>query len=175
MADVIHPRLADHCRIDGECWRWTGRCKPNGYGSITIGSMRDGTRRTGVSVHRFAYELMVGPIPVGKCVLHSCDVPDCFRPSHLFVGTHLDNARDREAKGRGASHTGVRNAAARLSDTQVMAARWLVAEGLWPEDVGRMLGLSAKQARRVCSGKRWGHLPQLPYRQRRGYRYARAT
>ena len=35
------------------------------------------------------------------CVLHTCDTPACVNPSHLFLGTKTDNAKDRDAKGRG--------------------------------------------------------------------------
>ena len=31
---------------------------------------------------------------------HTCDNPVCFNISHLFVGTPLDNMRDRDQKGR---------------------------------------------------------------------------
>jgi hypothetical protein len=37
------------------------------------------------------------------CVLHTCDNPPCVNPNHLFLGTSLDNAQDRNRKGRGAA------------------------------------------------------------------------
>lgn len=41
--------------------------------------------------------------PEGICVLHTCDTPGCVRPSHLWLGTQLENIADRESKGRGRS------------------------------------------------------------------------
>ena len=53
-----------------------------------------------VLAHRLSFTLENGEIPDRLLVLHRCDVPLCVRPSHLFCGTHLDNHRDCQAKGR---------------------------------------------------------------------------
>lgn len=79
-------------RSDG-CWRWKGTHIWNGYGRFGVGGAH-------VLVHRFAYEQAFGPIPEGMWVLHRCDVRDCVRPDHLFLGTVIDNVHDMMAKGR---------------------------------------------------------------------------
>ncbi len=76
------------------CWLWTGSKWKNGYGAMTIAP------RKRVRVHRFAFELMVGPIPSGMMVCHSCDVKNCVNPSHLFLGTNEDNQKDSVKKRR---------------------------------------------------------------------------
>lgn len=53
-----------------------------------------------MKAHRASWVMHKGPIPDGLFVLHRCDNPCCVRPSHLFLGTQLDNIRDMEAKGR---------------------------------------------------------------------------
>ncbi len=74
------------------CWLWVGACGGGQYGSIAI------NRRT-VRSPRVAWELFIGPIG-DLDVLHRCDQPLCVNPAHLFLGTHLDNMQDRDAKGR---------------------------------------------------------------------------
>lgn len=77
------------------CWEWQGSINTTGYGQIYLGA---GRRRS--VTHRVSYELAKGPIPDGLVVMHSCDNPRCVNPDHLSVGTHADNAADRDAKGR---------------------------------------------------------------------------
>lgn len=84
-----------------DCWTWSGRPSPDGYGTLRVNG-----RKTGA--HRYAYELARGPIPDGPDgstlhVLHRCDNPPCCNVRHLFLGTNIDNIRDRDAKGRHAA------------------------------------------------------------------------
>lgn len=82
-----------HVRKTDSCWLWDGPRFASGYGRASQGSRK---RRA----HRVAYELYVAPIPEGMHVLHRCDNPPCVNPDHLFLGTHLDNMKDMERKGR---------------------------------------------------------------------------
>ena len=86
-----------------DCWLWTAATAGRGYGYICTTQSQGNERRMGYA-HRIAYELCVGPIPEGRMVLHSCDVPHCVNPAHLKTGTHQDNMddmvkRDRQASG----------------------------------------------------------------------------
>ena len=56
--------------------------------------------RVVMRVHQWAYALYRGSIPAGLNVCHSCDVPRCINPDHLWLGTQADNMRDMAAKGR---------------------------------------------------------------------------
>jgi hypothetical protein len=77
-----------------DCWHWTGRLSEHGYGSF------DDPKKP-KKAHRIAWELTYGPIPDSLCVLHSCDNPACCNPSHLWLGTQLENIADMWTKGRG--------------------------------------------------------------------------
>ncbi len=78
------------------CWLWRAALS-YGYGHFTI------RRGHAIQAHRFAWELANGQIPDGVVVCHNCpggDNPRCVRPSHMFLGSHTDNARDLMKKGR---------------------------------------------------------------------------
>lgn len=77
------------------CWEWQGGRARFGHGLIHTGP---GARLS--QAHRVSWELNVGPVPPGACVLHRCDNPPCVNPAHLFLGTKHDNIRDMVAKGR---------------------------------------------------------------------------
>jgi hypothetical protein len=80
------------------CWEWPGSRNPQtGYGQLS--SWEDGKRRL-YTAHRTSYRAFRGEIPAGLQVLHSCDNRPCFNPAHLFLGTHADNMRDMDEKGR---------------------------------------------------------------------------
>ena len=87
----------------GPCWIWTAR-RDYGYGRFWL----DGHL---LRVHRVAWELHHGFIPIGLCVLHRCDNRQCVNVEHLFLGTPADNAADMMSKGRHVAPCGDRNGA----------------------------------------------------------------
>lgn len=98
------------------CWIWSGYRDREGYGHYSDCSHRQHSRRA----HRDMWEYHNGPIPPRMCILHRCDVPSCVNPDHLFMGTHLDNIADRQAKGRSAR--GDRNASRKYPELRPRGA-----------------------------------------------------
>lgn len=74
----------------GGCWLWTGGKHSGGYGCFSVGT---GPEKRMVGAHRFAYELLVGPIPEGLQLDHLCRQPGCVNPDHLEPVTQAENLR----------------------------------------------------------------------------------
>jgi hypothetical protein len=65
------------------CWLWTG-ATTTGYGVLKV----DGKRWL---AHRWSYEQLVGPVPVGLQLDHLCRVRRCVNPAHLEPVTLREN------------------------------------------------------------------------------------
>jgi len=75
---------------DEGCWLWIGTTLHSGYGQFRVFGQK-------LLAHRVAF---VGAISAHGCVCHRCDVRNCVRPEHLFLGTISDNQLDRRIKAR---------------------------------------------------------------------------
>ena len=134
----------------GECWTWTASCSRDGYGKF-------GLHCRTVATHRIAYELCIGPIPDGICVLHHCDNRLCVNPAHLFLGTRTDNSNDRDKKGRQAR--GETSGQAKLSDAHAIEIRIAYATRSYTQaELGRMYGVCGSAINQIVHRKQWKHV-----------------
>jgi hypothetical protein len=100
----------------GDCWLWTGGVTDCGYGQFAP------THTTWALAHRFSFELLTGPIPVGMQLDHRHTCPkSCVNPSHLHPVTNKQNAENRAGAQRNNKSSGIRNVY-RHED----GVRWLV-------------------------------------------------
>jgi hypothetical protein len=131
------------------CLLWTSSVDTVGYGRFRH-------RRKNYSAHRAAWEVARGPIPSGLHVLHKCDVRSCLNPDHLFLGTHQDNMRDRNEKGRarGKVSRGSDNWCAKLNDD---AAREIYTRAGLQREIARAFGVEQSVVSRIKRGLAWPH------------------
>lgn len=139
------------------CWIWAGGTNGR-YGIFGAGSSRD--NREQVYVHRYAYTLWCGEIPDGMNVCHTCDVPLCVRPEHLFLGTQADNLQDMVRKRRHSwqAHPervprGEAHPSTRLSDAGVEEIRNLRSKGWTQVSLAKRFGVGRTQIGRIVRGE----------------------
>lgn len=135
------------------CWPWLGKPDAEGYGVIW-----DEVSRKTKKAHRVAWELENGPIPDGMDILHRCDNPPCCNPKHLYPGTHLDNMRDREERGRTNPPRGEAVHGARLTEASVRDIRERLARGERYAAVAATLGIDRATVNDIRRGRTWKHV-----------------
>jgi hypothetical protein len=137
------------------CVLWTGPRNEQGYGRIWNGERR-------ILTHREVWERAHGTIRDGLFVLHSCDCPPCGRLDHLFLGTHADNAADRNAKGRQARQWGETNGRASVDEVTVMDIRRAYARGgVTQDELAQQFGVGKNVVTNAVNGMTWIHLPVI--------------
>jgi hypothetical protein len=163
---LIERLLARSVFQNNGCWIWTGATDAAGYGQKVV------------LTHRLMYEIAYSQKP-SNFVLHRCDNPSCFRPSHLFDGTAADNSRDMMVKGRssagkprpserGANHytkrrglslSGEHSPSAKLTQSQVAQIRREYSphgrNGKSGARLARELGVHISTVQKVASGRNW--------------------
>lgn len=154
-----YPRLTQKqeaafwCKVargrDDECWLWVAAYRA-GYGVFRAGGRS-------LRASRLAYALTHGDPPGHMDVCHSCDVPLCVNPNHLFLGSPRDNMQDCLRKGRKNVSHGEAAGRAKLTADQVREIRQRAARG----DIHRILaaefGVTGPTVSAILVGKSWRH------------------
>jgi hypothetical protein len=95
IPEIVIKKFWDGVKIGtpDECWEWTARLSPKGYGVIPF-------NRRNLRAHRLSFAIHKGPIVPGALICHTCDNRACCNPGHLYLGTSLSNTDDRRNRGR---------------------------------------------------------------------------
>lgn len=118
------------------------------FGSRTDGYGRLRFRGKFLQAHRHSWAMHNGEIPEGLNVLHHCDIRNCVNPTHLFLGTNLDNAIDCINKGRRGRKLDSKKVRAILADkTNSHYA------------LGKKFGVDASLIRRIRRREAWKIIP----------------
>lgn len=141
----------------GRCWVWTGNHVRGGDPQRTKAGQIN-LRGKVIYAHRLSYEMKFGYLDPDILVCHKCDNPPCVRPSHLFLGTHLDNVLDMRRKGRGYDIPPLRgeeSPSAKLTAKEAKQCLKLRQQGLTYRQIGKRYGVSPSTIMILCKGRTW--------------------
>lgn len=156
------------------CWLWTGKLDKDGYGQ----GLKEGNgSRRARRPHVISWMLHNAPISDDSWVLHTCDNPPCVRPDHLYLGTVIENNRDRVERGRGATGDksgrrlhperwtletrprGSRHGRSLLTEDQVREIRLMADRvDVSHETIAEMYGVSRPTISLIVNRKTWAHI-----------------
>jgi hypothetical protein len=142
------------------CWIFMGATNDFGYGIVGTGGRGSPNDRA----HRITYKHFKGEIPDGMFVCHTCDVPSCCNPDHLFLGTNQDNVNDMISKRRnskpprnphviGSVHPG-----SKLNEMQVVEIRALYAQGKTQKELADVYGVARQSISKIINRVRFKHV-----------------
>ena len=137
------------------CWNYNGHVNAAGYGMY---SLRQGSIKRQVQVHRMVWEHFNGPIPDGMCMLHECDNRRCCNPDHLRPGTHAENMTD--AKNRNRMKKGTDSNLAVFNEDEVMSIRRMYDDGVSVRSIAHKFLDSRWAIYQIGRRNTWKHLPE---------------
>ena len=139
---------------DGSVWRRTkrgdwlpirGSLTEKGYQRVTL--FCDGRPRW-LKVHRLVLLAFVGPCPPNCETRHLDGVRTNNKLSNLAWGTAKENADDRDKDG-------VKNGSVKLTPSQVVEIRQLLASGARHKDIATRFAVSASAIGSISTRKTW--------------------
>lgn len=135
------------------CWNWRF---PNSLGRANTFSLNGKVMRA----YRASFIIHGGEIGDGQIVCHRCDNPLCVNPQHLWLGTHIDNYRDAEGKGRLRIAKGAQKPNTKLTAESVRNIRKRHAEGGRGTLalLSREFGVNKSTLQDILRGKTWRHV-----------------
>lgn len=155
IADPEIERFSARLSVDGSgCHIWRGSTDHLGYGRFRSAALHS----SGLLVHRYAWLLTHGFLPVNRSVCHTCDVRACANPRHLFLGTHLENMQDMMRKGRGNKPRGSAHGNSRLDESAVREIRSRRASGEKGVALARAFGVTPALITWICKRRGWKHV-----------------
>lgn len=148
----VQQRFDRQVKKSGGCWLWAAATDKNGYGIFRATVAGVEHKRA----HRASWALSTGQVlAAGDIICHKCDNPRCVNPEHLFVGTHLDNMRDKIAKGRARVAVGTATGHAVLTEEQ---ARSVLADPRPYAQIAADYGITASTVGSLKQRKSWKHI-----------------
>lgn len=155
FVEIAKEKITGNCVTnDCGCWIWQGRAsKGLGYGTALI-TLSPKVYKY-ISAHRASYMAFKGEIPDGMYVCHTCDVPLCVNPEHLYAGTPKQNQADSFARKRAHRARGESSAISKLTDDIVREIRVM---GGTNKDIAAKFSVDPSTVSVIRSRKTWKHV-----------------
>lgn len=108
-------------------------------------------RRNGssVSMSRWIYEEMFGPLPQNLVVRHTCANGNCINPEHLISGTHRQNMQDMIDQGRNTNGPRI------LDEEKVLEIRGLIKLGYTSKSIAKIYGVQPSTISDIRQNRTW--------------------
>ena len=107
-----------------------------------------------IATHK-VIEKFIGPLE-GLWALHHCDNSWCINPKHLYRGTHYDNVRDRNERGRTLKGSEVSNS--KLTEDQVKEIRLRFENGETQTSISEDYEVSQVMISKIVRREWWRHV-----------------
>lgn len=134
--------------IQEECHIWLGGLN-KGYAVIKL-------TQKNIKLSRFVYLLYYGAYDETLHVLHTCDNPKCVNPRHLFLGTNLDNVKDKVNKNR--HGYGSKHWMHKLTEEDIINIVMRFRNGERQKDLALEYGILKSTMSDICNRKTWKHV-----------------
>lgn len=154
ITDSLRARFLAKTTASGDCLLWTGGKNPNGYGKVKLNGKA-------FDAHVVSWRIANkgAPVPVGNCVMHSCNNRQCVNPSHLSVGSSQDNAVYAVQCGRANRLCGESSPTSVLTESIVIEARREYASGsVSVRTLAAKYAVPYTALRAAIDGRTWRHL-----------------
>lgn len=139
------------------CWLWKGYIDKVGYPQTSFRKSKLLSCR--ISAHRYSYERFKGNVPIGMHVCHDCPGGDnriCVNPDHLWIGTSLQNNRDKGKKGNQCK--GETNGPSKLKEKQVFEIKNRLLSGELAKNIAIDFSICLSLVYHIKNGIVWSHL-----------------
>ena len=137
------------------CWIWMGAIKTHKhpYGWISY-------KGKNYNAHRLFYMLHNGIELTNPKILvcHTCDIPQCVNPNHLFLGTQKQNINDMFQKNRQSNHLRKPKIRSILNPTQVFEIRKKCLLKISDDDLSKVYGVKKSTIKDISLYRRWKNI-----------------
>ena len=141
------------------CWIWIGSLQ--GSKTRPVMHVKYGSWHYGRwNPTRIAYFIAYGVFDERLNVCHHCDNELCVNYHHLFLGTQLDNNRDRHLKGRTVipGEYGEQRYNAILTEEDIPKIFELYARGVPTKEIARQFNIARQSISNVLFKRAWRHI-----------------